>query len=182
MSVEHQPLPGRTPEHATTDLEVAAKERLEQLKHTPELAAEHHAEKRAEAAREVIHRQELPPTPEATPAEPRPTLSQHFDRTLNYKQTLASLQRRLTPASRLFSHVIHTSAVERASESLERTVARPSILNGAVWGAAIVGLIFYVTARAYGFMLSGSEMLLALVGGGLLGVIFETIGRIFRRR
>lgn len=182
MSVEHQPLPGRSPEHATADLEAAAKERLEQLKNTPELVAEH-SEKRAEAAREIINHQEpQSAAPEAAPAEPRPGFSQHFDRALNYRQTLASLQRRLSPTSRLFSSVIHTPAVERASESLERTFARPSVLNGAIWGAAIVGLIFYVTARAYGFLLSGSEMLLALVGGGVLGIISEYVGRIFRRR
>lgn len=184
MPVEHQPTPGCTPEHASVQLEATARERLEQLKQTPEAAPEA-AKQRAEAAREVINRPDAglqPPAAEAAPPAPRPTLAAHLDHALNYNQTLASLQRHLSPVARAFSHVIHAPAIEKSSEALETTVARPSILNGAIWGAFLVGLIFYITARTYGFPLSGSEMLLALAGGAVTGLALEGIGRLFRRR
>ncbi len=183
MSVEHQPTP-RGAEQSHAELEALAKEQLEKLATTPENAAEH-AEKRAEAAREIIHKQEQAPDPvpvaEKETAAPVPFVAR-LDQLTNYTHTMASLQRKLRPMSRSFSKVIHTPAVEKTSEALEKTVMRPSVAAGATWTALLVGVIFYVTARIYGYALSGSEMLVALVIGGILGVALEGVGRLLRRR
>jgi hypothetical protein len=184
VSVEHQPRPSESNERSQAELEQLAKERLEELSANPEAAAEH-AEKRAEAAREVIHKQEQAPEPAAAQAEQdtgRPGFAARIDHALNYSQTMASIQRKLSPASRRFSRLIHQPVVEKTSEKLERTVMRPSIVAGATWSAAIVGLIFYITARTYGWTLSGSEMLMALLMGALLGLLIEGILRASRRR
>lgn len=181
---ERQPMaPERAERHEAGELEALAREQLDQLRHTPEAAAEQAAEQRAEQAREIIERHE--PEPQLTPAEPPPpplaSLAGHFDRLLNYRDTLSRVQRQLKPASRRFSAVIHAPAVERTSEALGKTVLRPSVVTGALWGAAITGLIFYIAARHYGFLLSGSEMPLALVGGGLIGLIIERLAQRFRQ-
>ena len=65
---------------------------------------------------------------------------------------------------------------------LEKTVMRPSVTLGATWTALIVGVVFYWTARHYGFRLSGSEMILALIVGGLLGAGLEWLGFLLRRK
>ncbi len=184
MSVEHQPRPSDQHERASAELAAAAKERLEQLSSQPENAPEQ-AERRVEAARQQIERHTAEPAAttaeQATPAAPH-RLAAHLDHVLNYRQTMASVQRKLTPASRAFSKAIHLPAVEKTSEALERTVMRPSVVAGATWSAAIVGLIFYLTARFYGWPLSGSEMLIALACGALLGLAIESFGRLLRRR
>jgi hypothetical protein len=99
-----------------------------------------------------------------------------------YNETLASLQNRMSPSSKAFSKLIHNPAVEHTSSILESTIMRPSVVMGTTWTALIVGVIFYVTARVYGFKLSGSEMLLALLGGAVLGLALEGIWMFFSRK
>jgi hypothetical protein len=184
MSVEHQPRPSESHERAA-ELQEAAKERLEQLRKDPETSAEQHSEKRAEAAREIIAAQEQAPEPPAEQEQAAPARASfvaRLDHVLNYRDTMTSIQRKLSPVSRNFSKVIHTPAVENVSEALESTVMRPSIVAGATWSAALVGLVFYVTARVYGWTLSGSEMLAALLAGAVLGLVIEAIARSLRRR
>lgn len=165
MPVSTTSTSGRTPEHPSVQLEAAAHERLESLKQTPKVTPEPAGVTPA-----------APAAPE--PAPPAP----YLDRRLNYHQTLSSLRRNLGPVGRAFSRVIHAPVLEKSIEVLGATIARPSVLNGAIWSALLVGLVFYVTARAYGFPLSGSEMLLALAGGAILGLCLEAAGRLFRRR
>jgi hypothetical protein len=186
MSVEHQPTPSQDHERASAELESMGREQLESLKANPEKSVEH-AEQRAEAAREVINKTEPVPEPEPGDKEqemPTPAVSfvARLDHALNYTQTLASVQRKLDPVSRSFSKAIHAPAIEKTSEALEGTVMRPSIVAGATWTAFITGLIFYLVARYYGFTLSGSEMLIALVAGAILGIVLEGLARLFRRR
>ncbi len=185
MSVEHQPKPSDSHERNQAELEAIARKQPERLPTSPEAAAEH-AEKRAEAAREVINKQEQAPEPaahqEQEAAAPQPSLVARLDHALNYSQTLASVQHKLKPMGRVFSQVIHAPAVEKTSEALEKTVMRPSVVAGATWTAFITGLIFYLVARYYGFTLSGSEMLMALMAGAILGLLLEGLVRLFRRR
>jgi hypothetical protein len=171
-------------EKVSNDLESARSEKLAELhEQAAEKDPSDSGEKRAEQAREVINKQEKKPEPEpsgeAETARPSfPLLNRH----LNYSQTLASVQRKLKPVSRGFSHVIHMPIVEKTSESLEKTVARPSVMVGTTWTALIVGTIFYLTARHYGYALSGSELLFSFIVGGLLGLVIEGLWRGFKRR
>ncbi len=185
MSIEHQPRPSDNHERSQAEVDAAAAERLEELKANPEQTTEH-AETRAEAAREVINKYEEAPEPapaETEAAEPAaPRFMAHLDRAVNYRDTMTSMRRHLSPVSRAFSKVVHAPIVEKISEPLEKTVMRPSLVAGATWSAAIVGLIFYLTARLYGFSLSGSEMLAALLAGAVLGLVIEGLTRGLRRR
>jgi hypothetical protein len=156
------------------------------------LKAEHHEtahekpEDRAERAREAIHKQ-TEHAPKSAPQEEAPRHPMHhvhalLNYKLNYAQTLTSIQRKLRPASRNFSKLIHQPAVERASDAIGSTVARPSVAAGASWTALIVGGLFYFTARRYGYSLSGSEILVSLLVGGVLGLILEGAWRAAKRR
>lgn len=186
MPNEHLSSHHEAAERRSEDLEAVAKERLHELEATPEKSVEH-AEKQheqAEAAREVIARHEAEPEPApAAEAEAKPSfVRQVIDRAGSYQVTMASVQRRLTPAGRQFSRFIHTPAVDRASEALESTVMRPSVAAGAGLTALVVGSFFYYFARTYGYAMRGSEIIVALVVGGILGLIVESVIRAIRPR
>ena len=184
MSTEHQPT-SHSPERRHNELEGQARERLETLRSQAESEAEtDHPERRAEAAREAIRHHTQPE--QAAPTTERShgavhTVRHHLNQHVNFAGTMKTLQRQLTPVSRAFSRVIHTEVVERTSEQLEKTVARPSVMFGATWTALVVGAAFYFTARTYGYALSGSELLLAFIVGGVLGIIGEGLLRHARR-
>jgi hypothetical protein len=181
------PETGPQPEQAEqnqAEIEALGKERLKELAETsPEQSHENRAE-RADQAREVLaqHEKAPEPMPRANNETSNATLSDRLDSVLNYRQTMASIQRRLSPAGRRFSKVIHNQAVETTSEALEKTIMRPSVAAGATWTALIVGGIFYLTARHYGYRLSGFEMIAALIVGAVIGVVIEGLFHLSRQR
>ncbi len=176
MSVEHQPNSVEQNEATQAELEALGKERLEELATKPE-AGQDHQEKSAEAARETIKQVDNDaPEPSHEPAAPASFVAR-VNHVVNYSQTMQSVQRHLSPVSQSFSKIIHSPVIETTSEVLEKTVLRPSVTNGALWTAAIVGLFFYLVARHYGYVLSGSELLLSLIAGGLIGGLLELLGR-----
>jgi hypothetical protein len=184
MSVEQLSTSHESNEQSKAELEALGKERMLELGiKTPEASAEHQ-EQRAEAAREIINQHEAVtepvPVPEAVLTSP--TFTARLDSLVNYTQTMQSLQKHLSPVSRTFSQVIHNQAVEKTSEALEGSVMRPSVITGALWSAAIVGLAFYLVARHFGYALSGSEMLVSLLVGGIFGGLLEALARAARRR
>jgi hypothetical protein len=173
-------------EQQHAELQAERERRLETLRAEHQENGHEKAEDRAERAREVIHHQaEHAPKPaehEAAPHHPMHQVHHLLNHKLNYQQTLSSIQRKLKPASRNFSKFIHQPAVERASDIVGNTVARPSVAAGASWTALIVGGLFYFTARRYGYTLSGSEIIVSLLVGGLLGLVLEGAWRATRRR
>jgi hypothetical protein len=168
-------------EETTAELEAARQDKLEGLRSAPETDT---SAQRLEAAREVIKQQEQAPEPatgeQVAPPSSRPRF--RLDHKLDYRTTMASVQRKLTPVSRSFSKLIHTPVVEKTSEALEQTVARPSVVAGATWTSLIVGGVFYLSARYYGFALSGSELLFSFLIGGVLGLVIEGLWRLIKRR
>lgn len=182
MSAEQE---AKSPERKSDNSEIE-KLGAERLKELSEKSGEKPAvdsEKRVEAAREKLTIQEvIAEEPVAKETGNDASFIKRLTHGLNYADTMASVQRRLSPRSRSFSKVIHAPIVEKTSAALEKTVMRPSVTLGATWTALIVGIIFYWTARHYGFRLSGSEMILALIVGGLLGAGVEFISFSLRKR
>lgn len=93
---------------------------------------------------------------------------------------MKKVQSHLPPASRTLSKVVHNRVVESVSEVLEETVLRPSVLIGGAIVGLIGGSIFYIYARIAGFPLSGSEFLISLIAGALIGVVLEIIYKWFK--
>ena len=86
---------------------------------------------------------------------------------------MKQVQTELSPTSRAFSKTIHNKAVEKTSEALGATIARPNaILSGAVM-AFILTLAVYVTAKTIGYQLSGFETIAAFVVGWVIGIIYD---------
>lgn len=114
------------------------------------------------------------------PTEARePQVVTRATRDAAFDNTMKAVRSQLSPVQRKFSQFIHAKPVEVASEFLEETVFRPSFLWGGVIGGIVLGASLYIFARVQGFRLSGSEFIVGLVVGGLIGVIFE---KLFHRK
>lgn len=96
-----------------------------------------------------------------------------------FNKTMKSVRTQLSPVQRSFSKFIHAKPVEVTSELLEETIFRPSFLWGGVIGGIILGASLYLFARAQGFRLSGSEFIVGMFIGGVIGVLVE---KLFRRK
>jgi hypothetical protein len=91
----------------------------------------------------------------------------------SFKKQMKEVQTELTPASRTFSKIIHNKAIEKTSDAVGATIARPNaILAGAVV-AFIVTLGVYVIAKNVGYSLSGFETIAAFIVGWLIGMLFD---------
>ena len=91
----------------------------------------------------------------------------------SYTQHMKKLQAELPPVQRGFSKIIHNPVVEKTSEAIGSTIARPNaILAGAVVAFFAV-LIVYLTAKHFGYVLSGFETIGAFIVGWVLGVLYD---------
>lgn len=94
-------------------------------------------------------------------------------RTAAYKKTMKQVQSEMPLVSRAFSKVIHNKAVERVSDAVGSTIARPNaILTGSVM-AFVFTLVIFLVARYYGYPLSGTETIAAFTLGWLVGLLFD---------
>jgi hypothetical protein len=91
----------------------------------------------------------------------------------SFKRQMKEIQALERPVSRAFSKVIHNKVVEKTSDVVGATVARPNaILAGAVM-AFLLTLIVYVTAKIIGYPLSGFETIAAFIIGWIAGSIYD---------
>jgi len=103
----------------------------------------------------------------------------HQSREASYKHTMKRVQAELSSPERTFSKVIHNKTVERVSDAVGSTVARPdAILSGSIF-AFILVLGLYLMAKYYGFSLSGFETIAAFVIGWALGILFDFLRAAF---
>jgi len=91
----------------------------------------------------------------------------------SYKKTLAQIQNELPMNESLFSKFTHNKIIEKTSDILGNTIARPdTVLSGAIF-AFILTLITYITAKTIGYVLSGFETIASFLIGWTLGIIYD---------
>lgn len=174
-----------TPEHTVEAAGDAARERQAELLRSPESSVESSPERVAEAvdsARRQAHEAavsvEHPHSETGTNASGahhvRP-VSTRRARDKAYKDILRHTQAELPPASRAFSKVIHQPAVEKTSNTLGATIARPNaILFGALFAFLLSGSV-YLVAKHYGYSLSGFEAIGAFIIGWAVGLLIDVL-------
>lgn len=109
-----------------------------------------------------------------------PRLLTKQDREQSYRLTMSRVQSELSPSERAFSKVIHNKTVERTSDALGRTVARPNaILAGGLTAFVLVALV-YIVAKMMGYRLSGFETIGAFILGWILGLVFDYARLLYR--
>jgi hypothetical protein len=91
----------------------------------------------------------------------------------SFKRQMKEIQATEPPVSRAFSKIIHNRVVEKTSDVIGSTVARPnSILAGSI-AAFLLTLVVYITAKIIGYPLSGFETIAAFAIGWVVGTIYD---------
>lgn len=109
---------------------------------------------------------------DTSPAVRRGSISK-AQKNASFKKTMTDVQTELTPSSRVFSKLIHAKAVEKTSEVVGSTIARPNaILAGSVM-AFVLTLGVYVMAKTLGYRLSGFETIAAFIAGWVIGITYD---------
>lgn len=140
--------------------ETSPEKDVDRLKEVAEKAAE---TDKKQAAKESLKREIKRDTPAARRSKAK----------ASYKKTMTETQAHMKPAERTFSKVIHNPAVEKTSEVVGGTIARPNaILAGSVT-AFLFTLGLYVFAKHYGYPLKGSETIAAFILGWFVGILFD---------
>lgn len=108
-----------------------------------------------------------------SPAKRRHGVVSKKERDASYKHHMKQLQSELKPTQRAFSKFIHNPVIEKTSEAVGSTVARPNaVLSGAVVAFFLV-LAVYLVAKHYGYPLSGFETIGAFIVGWVLGILYD---------
>lgn len=156
-----------------------SREHKERLKEHLEGAAEKSAESSTaeqEARHEVLETAplaaELANTEnEGAPQQDPPTTRE--DKRRSFNTTMHHVRKDLPKTERTFSKVIHQPVIEKTSEFVGKTVARPSGVLGATIAGFIGLLLVFGVAKRVGFALSGSELPILLAAGLIIGLITE---------
>lgn len=99
----------------------------------------------------------------------------------SYKRTIKRVQSELPTTQRTFSKVIHNNIIEKTSELVGSSIARPtSILYGGIF-AFFITLGSYYIAKKIGYSLSGSETIIAFIVGWLFGIIIDYFKLLFSK-
>lgn len=90
-----------------------------------------------------------------------------------FNQEMQEIRTHMSLPSRTFSKLIHIPAIEKVSEGIGSTVARPNALLAGSLSALILTSAVYFWARYVGYPLSGFESIGAFILGWLIGIIFD---------
>lgn len=100
----------------------------------------------------------------------------------SFDSEMKAVQAELSPASSLFSKLIHAYPVEKASEVIGSTIARPNaLLSGSIMAFLAITALYFL-AHYFGYRLSGSETIAAFCIGWIIGIIYDYVYRLFRGR
>lgn len=91
----------------------------------------------------------------------------------SYKQTINHIQNELPSTSRAFSKVIHNKVVEKTSDFIGDTVARPNAILAGAFVAFVLTLLTYTVAKTIGYALSGFETIAAFILGWVIGIVYD---------
>lgn len=165
----------------------AAAERREELDNKLEAGAElgveniENAAKQAEKAKaEAIESAEkaekstaekAKKSPEATPRR-RGAISKK-EREASFKKEMQRVQAEMSAPQRAFSKLIHNKAVEKVSDVVGSTVARPNAIFAGALTAFVLVLAVYLISKNFGYVLSGFETIGAFIVGWILGVLYD---------
>ncbi len=160
------------------ELEKAGQERREQLRENREKSHENLAESDVEklgneAKEKAAEREKKPKEAEAASIEKRKTRPPAAARKASFNRTMKTVQDQQSVPSKAFSKVIHAPVVEKTSEVVGSTIARPNAILAGSLTAFVMTLGIYLFARYYGYPLSGFETIGAFVLGWIVGILFD---------
>lgn len=91
----------------------------------------------------------------------------------SYVRTMKKVQNELPMGSRLFSKIIHNKVIEKTSDIIGSTIARPNAMLFGAFAAFVLTLLTYTVAKKIGYALSGFETITAFIIGWVLGIVYD---------
>lgn len=178
MVASHETGPAGNPEQHldTKELVEIAAERQKDVEKNLEQAKSKETSKseRVDSARnEVEQHLETNAGAKVDQEQPQAYERKHIDPKTSFKHVMKTVQSQMNTPSRTFSKVIHNPAIEKASETVGSTVARPNaILAGSVF-AFIFTLVVYLVGHYFAYPLSGFETIGSFILGWVIGIIYD---------
>lgn len=178
---EHQPTPENKAELSPEQLESYLKAEAA-VERSAERGVEHGEKSEAKARQEALKEavsvergsaEKKRKEPASSPAKRRHGVVSKKERDASYKHRVKQIQAELKPGQRAFSKVIHNPVIEKTSEVLGNTVARPNALLAGAMVSFFLVLAVYLVAKHYGYTLSGFETIGAFIVGWVLGVLYD---------
>ncbi len=176
-----------TPEKTTntTELESIADEQKEALRDSLEKAEKVHEKQQEEAASLEAAKNnavELAPRTnhnlahtDSSSKEKRRGIISRKQREESFHKQMESIAPHLSPNEQKFSRFIHNKSIEKTSDAIGSTIARPNALLAGSISAFILVAIIYLFAKHYGYPLSGFETIAAFGVGWIIGMIYDYI-------
>lgn len=160
-------------------LEKLRNEHGEKIKDNLERNAESKSHEALENARnealeqaKTAEKERTPNERERSPAERRGPLTKQ-ERDKSFDNTMHEVRSQMSGVSRGFSNFIHNKTVEKVSDAIGGTIARPNaVLSGSVF-AFLFTLVIYLIARYNGYPLSGAETIASFAIGWAIGLVFD---------
>lgn len=161
---------------------------LLQEKHERELTQsekEHGSNEHLEAIRNKVEQQE-PLKHEVTHNEKEqhanhPVLVNKQLKNMAFSRSMTRTRKKLSAPSRVFSKIVHNDMVDKSSEFIGKTIARPSsMLAGAFTAFVGTSALLWIT-RYYGYEYNYLLVILLFIGGALAGVAVEGLLRLVRK-
>ncbi len=122
------------------------------------------------------------PRAERAPQRQHPVLINKQLKDMAYSRTMLRVQKRLSLPSRYFSKAVHSKVLDKPSEFVGKTVARPSsMLGGALFAAIGTSLLLWTTKR-YGYEYNYLAVILLFATGMVLGLLIELLWKTFKKR
>lgn len=91
----------------------------------------------------------------------------------SYAATMRQIQSEMSGSSKAFSKFIHNPSVEKLSDAVGSTVARPNAILAGSMMATFLTLFVFLVAKQYGYRLSGFETIGTFFVGWSLGLIYD---------
>lgn len=169
-----------SPEHTSSpeELEAINLERREALRDKLERAEAKHATEVKDSTREALEKARSSAKEKQkeqrgiSPAERRGPISKK-QREASFHSHMHHIQADMSPSSRAFSKLIHNKVIEKTSDAIGATVARPNALLAASIFAFLTVTVLYLIAKNYGYALSGFETIGAGILGWILGLVYD---------
>lgn len=165
----------------------AIEQQHEAMRHKLDEAERLHKERSSETdalheAKSLAHEHTQEHTRTASPAERRrgPISKKQLEG--SFESQMFQVRSHLSGSSRLFSKFIHSKPIEKTSDFVGATIARPNALLSGSIVAFISITLLYFTAKHFGYALTGFETIAAFIVGWVIGILYDYISSIVKRK
>lgn len=178
---QHEKNNYNNPETSSAELGREGEEHRERIRENLERSIEKDSKDNLEKARKEVleqsrtEKEQTASERHASPAERRNSPISKKERDVSFKRTMSEIRAHMPPVKRVFSKFIHNKAIEKTSEAIGSTIARPNaILSGAIL-AFVFTLGIYLIAKQLGYRLSGFETIGSFILGWIVGLIYDYV-------